>query len=815
MNRRLTRVLLFVMAALGAPALQAATPATRFTLDQGGVQLEVSAPRPDIFRIRAARGKLGEDASWAVPKDKRDARTPLVVSEASARVTVATNVLRLELDRRSLHLRVLDKAGHILVEDAPGTALHFDAGATQGPAPTLRFTMPDDAHYYGLGDKAGPLDRRGQSFVLWNTDAGDFMSTTDPLYKSIPFLLVARETGEASGLLVDTPWRSSFDFGRRERDTLVIGAEAGAIDYYVMAGPTPKDIVRSYAWLTGTAPLPPQWALGFQQSRYSYMNATEAGAIADRLRAERIPADALYLDIDYQQGNRPFTVNRETFPDLPGFVAKLAKQDMKLVLITDLHIAHLPNQGYAPYDTGAAKGLFVRRPDGKPLVEEVWPGPSVFPDFTRPAARAWWGGLYADFVSAGVAGFWNDMNEPAIFKRRDKTMPPDTVHRIEEPGFIARDVKHAEVHNVYGMLNSQATYEGLLKLRPDERPFVLTRASYAGGQRFAATWTGDNSSTWDHLRLSVPQLVNLGLSGFSLAGADVGGFAGYAASPELLTRWFEVAAFTPMFRDHTAKEKPMQEAWVDGAAHTAIRKRYVEERYRLMPYLYALAEENSRSGIPMMRPVFLEFPSVLTQPETLWFSQDQFMLGPDLLVAPPPNGESPGSYFIRLPAGGWYDYWSGKRIEGVKLPAKPKLDELPVFVRAGTILPRQPLVQSTAQKPQGALQIDVFVGPDCNGSLYVDDGRSFAYRKGDYLRQELRCDVTPATTTLQFAAREGRYLPWWNGIELRVHGLGMQPGRIEKDGQGLDGRYDPAQDLLSISLPDLPAATTLRFTTTH
>ncbi|MEY4762041.1 MAG: hypothetical protein RLZZ200_1897, partial [Pseudomonadota bacterium] len=802
MNRPVTSALLLLMATFTAAALPAAESLSRYTLSAAGLQLEVSAPRADILRIRAARGKLGEDASWAIAKEQRAANVPLKVSQSAGQVTVSTDALRLELDRRSMHLRVVDRAGKVLLEDAKGTALRFDDGASAGPAPTLRFAMPDDAHYFGLGDKSGPLDRRGQSFVLWNTDASEFSSTTDPLYKAIPFLLIARETGEAAGLLVDTTWRSSFDFGRRERDTLVIGAEGGAIDYYVMAGPAPKDIVRSYAWLTGTPPLPPLWALGFHQSRYSYLSATEAGAIADRMRAEHIPADALWLDIDYQQNNRPFTVNHATYPDMPGFVAKLAKQDMKLVLITDMHIAHLPGQGYAPYDSGLARGLFVRRPDGTPAVEEVWPGLSVFPDFTRPAAREWWGSLYADFVNAGVAGFWNDMNEPAIFKRRDKTLPPDSIHRIEEPGFVARDVRHAEAHNIYGMQNTRATFDGLLKLRPEERPFVLTRASYAGGHRYAATWTGDNSSTWEHLRFSVPQLVNLGLSGFSLAGADVGGFTGYAASPELLTRWFQVGAFTPLFRDHADKSKPPQEPWVDGEAHTAIRKRFVEERYRLLPYLYALAEENSRSGIPMMRPVFLEFPSLLTQPEALWYSQDQFMLGADLLVAPPPNGESPGRYSIRLPAGGWYDYWNGRRIEGVKLATTPKLEELPVFVRAGAILPRQPVVQSTAQRLQGALQLDVYVGPDCRGALYLDDGHSFAYRKGDFLRQAIRCEATGDSVTVQFQTREGRYVPWWSGIELRVHGLGSAPSRMSRDGQGLDGSYDAAQDQLRVTLPD-------------
>ena len=422
---------------------------------------------------------------------------------------------------------------------------------------------------------------------------------------------------------------------------LALGAVGGPVDYYVIAGPAPKDVVRAYGWLTGVSPLPPRWALGFQQSRYSYGTEAEVRAIAGRLRSDRIPADALYLDIDYQDRNRPFTVDRQAFPDLGRLLGDLQRQQFHVVMITDLHIAAAPDQGYAPYDSGQALGAFVRRPDGATFVGEVWPGAAVFPDFSRTAVRDWWGELYAGLLQQGASGFWNDMNEPALFATRSKTLPLDTVHRIESAGFRPRDASHAELHNVFGMLNSQATYEGLLRLQPDQRPFVLTRASYAGGQRYAATWTGDNSSSWNHLSLAVAQQLNLGLSGFAYVGADVGGFTGAAPSPELLTRWLQVGAFNPVFRDHADKGKPAQEPWVGGEAQLAIRRRYIEERYRLLPYLYGLAEENSRSGLPIMRPVFLEYPQVLdgTDPSHQGVGA-QFMLGPDLLVAPAPTAES-------------------------------------------------------------------------------------------------------------------------------------------------------------------------------
>ncbi|MDE2159702.1 MAG: DUF5110 domain-containing protein, partial [Burkholderiales bacterium] len=588
-----------------------------------------------------------------------------------------------------------------------------------------------------------------------------------------------------------------------ERNTLAFGAEDGAIDYYVIAGPAPKDVVRAYAWLTGTAPLPPRWALGFQQSRYSYGTAAEVRRIAAGLRGHRIPADAIYLDIGYQDRNRPFTVDRSAFPDLPGLVAELGAQGLHLVLITDLHIAHAPGQGYAPYDSGEAADAFVKNPDGSEFVGKVWPGPSVFPDFSRSAVRDWWGRQYAYFARIGVAGFWNDMNEPSVFDGPASTLPLDLVHRIDEPGFAPRQASHAEIHNVYGLLNSRATYEGLLKLRPDERPFVLTRASYAGGQRWAATWTGDNSSSWDQLNLATSMLVNLGLSGFAYAGDDIGGFAGAQPSPELLTRWFEVGAFQPIFRDHADNAKPAQEPWVGPARDLEIRRRYVEARYRLLPYLYALADEASRSGLPIMRPVFLEFPrAVAASARRNLGVRDQFMLGPDLLVAPAPTGESPAPYTVQLPGPGWTDYWSDARVSGDRVVETPTLERLPVYVRPGAIIPRQPLVQSTSQTPSGPLEIAVYPGPDCAGTLYDDDGISLAYRRGDYLRQRLRCTAAPGALTLDFAAREGRHRPWWHSIEVVVHGWDGAAPQATLDGRPVDARLDAATHRLTLVLPD-------------
>ncbi len=739
--------------------------------------MRLTALTDGLVRVRVAKdGVYPEDASWAVSAALRKqavkvTATPDGFTTASVRVRIAAT-------------------GGVTFETLDGKVISADAAPVKidGKAFTVAKTLPISEHFFGLGDKTQGLDRRGHNFVDWNTDAFGFSSADDPIYKSIPFFIGTGGAGGSYGILLDNTYRTWFDFGHHDAETLSFGGPDGPVDYYFIAGPSVAEVTRRYADLTGRAPLAPKWALGYQQSRYSYMSADEVRGIAARLRSDRIPTDVIWLDIDYQDRNRPFTTNPKTFPDLPGLVGDMKKEGIKLVAITDLHIAKV-DEGYAPYQAGLKQDAFVKNPDGTTYVAPVWPGPSVFPEFTQKAGRDYWGSLFKGFVDTGIAGFWNDMNEPAIFATPTKTMPLDTRHRIGSDDFASRTTDHREIHNVYGMQNTRATYDGLLKLRPDERPFVMTRASYAGGQRYAVTWTGDNSATWDHLKLSVHQIINLGLSGFGYSAADVSGFAG-GPSADLLTRWFEIGAFTPVFRDHSATGTPRVEPWVDGPDHLAIRRRFVEERYRLMPYFYALADQNNRFGDPLMRPVFYDYPSALNA------SCDQsmaFTLGKSLLIAPPPSPESPRTYDVCLPAGGWYDYWTGQRVGtpepttegpiqsatqavptartlGDRVSETPRLDRLPVFVRAGTILPRQPLVQSTAQTPTGPLRLDVYPGDDCLGTLYEDDGHSLAYTRRGYLRQVVRCTTTPEGLSIDFAAREGSFTPWWTTMAITVHG---------------------------------------------
>ena len=730
-------------------------------LTLGVAKVRVVAVSPNVVRVRyAPTGTFPPDHSFALVTVDR--KTPKVeVRDGADFVEIDAGGLRVAIRKSPLRISFEDPSGTPILQEHPEYPVAFN-----GTAFRVWESMPEDEHYFGLGDKGGSLDHRDESFTMWNKDVFGYQESTDPRYKTIPFLVGVRN-GKAYGLFLDNTFRSTWDIGKESREFFSFGADGGELNYYFLYGPDPKRVVADFTDLTGRTPLPPLFSLGYQQSRYSYYPEARVREIANELRERKIPADAIYLDIDYQEKNRPFTVDRERFPHFEGMVNDLRKQGMKVITITDLHIAHVP--GAKTYEDGIKGDDFVKNPDGSVYIGKVWPGDSVFPDFTRYTARDWWGTLYTDFVKDGVRGFWNDMNEPALFERADKTMPLNNIHRVQdrpEDGGQDRLTDHREIHNVFGMENVRATYEGLLKLKPDQRPFVLTRAAYAGTQRYAATWTGDNTASWNHMRLSIAQLLNLGMSGYAFSGVDVGGFNG-SPNPELLTRWHELGVFYPMYRNHAAKETRNREPWVDGPEHEAIRKRYIETRYKLLPYIYTGMEENSRTGIPLLRPMFMEFP----QETGLVANGDEFMFGRSFLIAPKTWGFLQ-PYNVTLPQGTWFDYWKGTKLEGGQtFPIEPPLDTLPVYVRAGSIIPQQAVVQHVEEIPLGPLELHVYPGPNCSGEIYLDDGDTFAYRNGQYLRQTFTCEAAADHLEITMNAPQGPFKPWFKEVRFTIHGV--------------------------------------------
>lgn len=775
-------------------------------LSDGHARLRVTLLAPDLVRVRMTpQADFSDAPSWAVIKSAWPAANA-DFSESANAVTFTTSKLRVVVQKAPVRVSFYAIDGALIDKDDESKGMGWD-----GQQVHVWKWMPEDEHYYGFGEKAGPLDKRGQAMTMWNFDAFLWRDSTDPLYVSVPFFLALRK-GRAHGIFFDNTYRSSFDMGKESSDYYSFGAEGGELDYYFIYGPHPKDVLTRFTELVGRMPLPPRWALGYHQCRYSYYPETRVREIADDFRRRRIPADAIWLDIDYMDGFRSFTWDRKPFPDFPGLIQDLARQHFKVVTIIDPAIKKDPN--FWVYQQGVTGNHFCKVPDGSLFIGEVWAGESAFPDFTRPETRRWWAGLYKELVDLGVRGIWNDMDEPAVFKRASRTMPLEVQHNLDgHPG------DHRAAHNLYGMQLSRATYEGLRALRPNERPFVLTRASFAGGHRYAAVWTGDNISNWDHLRLSVPSLLNLGLSGFAFAGPDVGGFA-WSPSAELFTRWLQAGVFFPFLRDHTVKGSRDQEPWAYGPRHEALNRSAIELRYRLLPYLYALMEEAHRSGVPAMRPIFLEDPD----DESVYSEDFRFLLGRSLLIAPVFSDATP-DWEICLPRGVWFDFWTDKKYEGGKCSVvSVTLEHAPVFVRAGAVIPSQPVVQNTEEKPVGPLTLEVYPGGETDFTLYDDDGISYEFEKGAFARILVQARDSSESTDIVMAPRQGSYTPWWKSYLVRVHVLEQPPKRVSVNGKDLPGAasglgaeqkvgtwfYDAATRVLMVHVEEAAPGETIR-----
>ena len=753
-----------------------------------GAHLRATFPGRGMVRIRLwPIGSAAPDGSYAVdPAAHAHALRPEAVEERGGEVLVRAGDDEVRVNRRTLAFAVRN-AGR-LVADVPGPV----AWNPDGTGGRIAFVLQPGEHAYGLGDKVRGLDRRGQSFDLWNHDAFGWRGTTDPLYKSIPFLVLLGQ-GAARGVFVDAPARAHVDVGAKAPDRLGWEIERGAFDLYLIAGPDPRTVISSYTLLTGRTPLPPRWALGYHQSRYSYGSEVEVRGLVELFRQRRFPLDAVWLDIDFQEELAPFRVNRNAFPNFEEMVKDLLRRGVRTVVITDPHVQARP--GTEPFEGGLAGDHFILDPAGpgeggtpRPFLGKVWPGESAFPEFTLERTRAWWGSLYRPYLEAGVAGFWDDMNEPALFNVL-KSMPENVRHRLEGGG----TADHVAIHNAYGLLQARATYQGVLALRPGARPFVLTRAAYAGAQRWAATWTGDNRAEREGLALTIPTLLELGTSGYPFAGADVGGFDG-CPDPELLTEWMELGALQPFFRNHSNKQSCRREPWLDGARELRRRRAAVERRQRLLPFLYTLFEETSRTGLPVMRPLWLEHPA----DATTWENDRAFLLGHDLLVAPRlAEGDVP--YLVALPAGEWFDVATGGRVPGGRREVRtPRGDSLRIYARAGAIVPEGPATQRASDGPRGVLTVEVWPGPDCRGELYLDAGDGFGYREGELRRVSYSCTPSPHGIAVT-ATSTGSYPTWWAATRVVVHGVPRQP-RVAS-GAAPSVRYDAVRQEATATVP--------------
>ena len=577
-----------------------------------------------------------------------------------------------------------------------------------------------DEAFYGFGDKAGVLNKKNYDYEMWNTDnPAAHTEAFKALYKSIPFFITLRESC-VYGLFFDNTCKTYFDLAKENKEYYFFGSDRGNLDYYFIAGDNMPEVVADYTYLTGRTPLPQLYTLGYHQSRWGYETSAEIRAIADKYRALKIPIDTIHLDIDYMDGYRVFTWNEKDFGRPGEVIADLKKKGFKIVTIIDPGVKLDP--GYDMYDEGMEQGYFAKTPEGDTYVNAVWPGDAVYPDFGNPKVRQWWGEKQKYLVDLGVRGVWNDMNEPASFRGE---LPEDVVFTDED-----RPCDHGQMHNVYGHLMAKATYEGLKK-QDGRRPFVITRACYSGSQKYTTAWTGDNQSLWEHLRMAIPQMCNLGLSGMVFIGTDVGGF-GADVTPELLSRWVQVGCFSPLFRNHSSKGSTRQEPWLFGEETLNINRKYIELRYKLLPYLYDLFHETEQNGMPVIRPLVLHYE----KDKETWNLNGEFLFGEHMLVAPVVE-QGMTKKLLYLPEGTWYDYDTREKYTGKQYIVKDApLDVCPVFVKAGSIIPCFEPMQYVGEIELDTLILDVYPGED-RYVHYQDNGEDFTYQDGVYNEYEM------------------------------------------------------------------------------
>ncbi|HEX6541618.1 MAG TPA: TIM-barrel domain-containing protein [Ktedonobacterales bacterium] len=729
----------------------------------------VEAISDEILRVACSALHAPPHRTWSLaPAAVELAPTSVEMQDEGNHGTLRTAHLQIVMDLPDGANGVERMRLHITRRDG-SVAMAGSIGFAEDGQPTWESTLAEGEYIFGGGERTGRVNRRGRRLTFWTTDPlPDHSDQTDAMYQSVPFLIGLAD-GRAHGIYFDVNERAVADIGNTRQDTLAYLPESADVVAYVFAGPTLGDVLRQYTALTGRMPSLPRWAFGNQQSRWGYMTADDVRSIASQFREQAIPCDAIYLDIDYMDGYRVFTWSPDRFSDPAGLTRALREQNMRLVTIIDPGVKVDPE--YSVYAEGLAKGYFARAADGTPFQGWVWPGLSCWADFARAEVRAWWGEQHRVLVEAGVAGIWNDMNEPAqagIFSPADviiphgATLPNDVLHG--EPG---ETLTHAQFHNAYGLEMGQATYEALQRLRPDERPFVLTRAATAGSQRYAIVWNGDSSSSWHNLRLSIPINLGMSLSGFPMTGGDVGGFWGDTTA-ELLVRWTQLGALLPFCRNHSAMGTINQEPWAFGEPYTSLCRTAIELRYQLLPHMLTLAHEATISGAPIVRPLAWLAP---THAESL-DCDDQFLLGDTLLVAPVLE-EGATARDVLLPPGEWFSWEHDELYPGDQHRTLPvTLESLPLFVRAGAIVPLAAVAQSTDGMTDKPLTLHAYLSPanpTATADIWLDEEHPQAEQGGAFGLWQARASWQGEEITVALSRRDGQ-LPWpYPGCSVRLH----------------------------------------------
>jgi len=725
-----------------------------------------------IIRFRfAPDGHFPPDFSYALSPDFLPQPPSLDFKENPDHYQLTTEHLVCTIRKEGLLVKIEDISGNIINEDERGYQWEYDL-QTGNNVVKMSKKVQSGEHYYGLGDKSSNMNLRGRRLQNWGSDTYGYNRNSDPLYKNIPFYIGLHQK-MAYGIFFDNTFRTFFDFAHERSNVTSFWAQGEEMNYYFIYGPNLTEVVEQYTNLTGKPEMPPMWALGYQQCKWSYYPEKVFKEIAQGFRDRQIPCDALYLDIDYMDAFRCFTWNKEYFPDPKRMIQELAADGFKTVVIIDPGIKI--DKNYWVYQEGIQKDYYCRRADGPYMKGSVWPGLCHFPDYTRPEVRDWWAGLFKELIAEdGVRGVWNDMNEPAVFEHG--TFPDDV--RFDYDG---NSCSHRKAHNIYGMQMARATYMGMKKYCYPNRPLVITRSGYSGVQRYSSTWTGDNVASWDHLWMANIQCQRLSISGMSFVGSDIGGFI-ETPSGELYIRWLQLGIFHAFCRTHSSGDHGDQEPWSFGEEYTALAKKFIELRYQLLPYIYTTFWQYATYGTPMLRPlVFLDQNNTET-----YHRMAEFGLGDNLLICPITQAEVEGRW-LYLPRGTWYYYWDDSEVSGGKeVWAEARLDRIPLYARAGAVIPFYPVQQYVGEKKITELTLHIYyIDGSLTSMVYEDRGDGYDYTTGEFIKKTF--EVTGTATSLSVSQKtEGVYQPGYVMYQIMVHGLPFAVETGEVDGLAVE-----------------------------
>ncbi|MEL0644811.1 glycoside hydrolase family 31 protein [Olleya sp. Ti.3.14] len=746
---------------------------TLYFYTENNVVLQLTVLRDSVLRFRyTTTGTFDNDFSYAITKYASTGYNKLEIVENDEFYIIITSKLRCEVSKKDARVSIYDAITDELInQDEIG--FHWEESYEfGGNIVKMSKTVNERESYFGLGDKPDHLNLKGKRFQNWVTDSYAFGKETDPIYKAIPFF-TGLHHGKAYGIFFDNTFRSYFDFGQERRNVTSFWAQGGEMNYYFIYGPKMQDVVENYTDLTGKPhQLPPLWALGFHQCKWSYYPEAEVKAVTSKFRELQIPCDAIYLDIDYMDGFRCFTWNKDHFPDPKRMVKELLDDGFKTVAIIDPGIK-IDNE-YSVFKEALDKDYFCKRADGPYMKGKVWPGECYFPDFTKPEVRDWWSGLFKELVEdIGIQGVWNDMNEPAVMEVPNKTFPDDVRHDYD-----GNPCSHRKAHNVYGMQMARATYHGMKKFNYPKRPFVITRAAYSGTQRYTSTWTGDNVATWEHLWIANVQAQRMAMSGFSFAGSDIGGFAEQPQG-ELFTRWIQLGIFHPFCRVHSSGDHGDQEPWAFDEDVTDVVRKFIEIRYQLLPYLYTAFWNLVEHGTPILKSLVMYDQ----EDNQTHYRTDEFVYGDQILVCPIQELNAKGRRMY-IPRGSWYNFWTDELVEGGKEKwVDAEIDSMPIFIKEGAIIPKFPVQQYVDQTIIEELSLDVYFKLGKESSQLFDDAHDgYDYTKGRYSFRTFKLTGKSQELIIQ-QHKEGKYEATYKTFKLNIHALPFEINEIQIDNE--------------------------------